>query len=117
MLRLDMTHLSILMDEPCLNAVVVIEAVRSWMKSAHRHQLLSRWLHVTSFVRATRLQCRFIAIPFPPQRKSGRCFWEHGVVDLRVAPRSSAICRNFDTCNAAATGPRQPGDFIRTTSV
>src|SRR4030095_6719689 len=117
MLRLDMAHFSVLVDEPGFDSVVVIETVRSRMKPADRDQLLSRRLHITSFIRATRLQRGLVALPLPRQRKSCYRFWKHWPVEPRVRPRFAVVRRNFDARNPTATGPRQPGDFIGAMSI
>src|SRR6266566_4269266 len=105
MLRLDMAHLSVVMDEPGFDAVEMIEAVRSRMEPSDRDQLLSRRLHITSFIRAARLQRCFAALPLPRQRKPRRRFRERWGVEPRICPRFAVVRRNFYALNATAARP------------
>src|SRR6266542_7146057 len=117
MLRLDMAHLSVPTDKPGFDTVEVIETVWPGTESSNGDQLLSRRLHVTSFIRAARLQRRFAALPPPRQRKAGRRFREHRSVEAGIRPGVAAVRRDFDPRDATAAGPRQTGDLIRAAAV
>jgi hypothetical protein len=56
-----MAHRSILVNEPVLDAVVVIAGILA----AHGEQRVSRGLHVAGFIGATGLKRGFLALPAP----------------------------------------------------
>src|SRR6266513_3530539 len=107
-----MAHFSILVDKPGFDSVVVIETIWSCMESAHRDQLFSSWLHVTSLIRAARLQRGFAAVPLPQHRKSRRCLREYRGIDLRICPGFSIVGRNLNARDTTAAGPREATNFI-----
>src|SRR6476646_9285362 len=66
----------------------------------HSRLLLSR------FIRAARLQNRFLTIPVPAKSESHMGFRIYRTLNLGFAPCFSVVGGNFNGFDAASTGPR-----------
>src|SRR5260370_24548468 len=112
-----MTYLSVAVDVPRLDSVVVVESVRSGTQSADGNEFLAGRLRVAGIIGAPRLQRRLLAAPLPRKRKSRHRFRKNRVIQFCVAPALSFIGRNFDARNLPAPRPCHPVDLIKSRPV
>src|SRR5262249_54553603 len=107
---LDILNLPAALEGPGLDAIVVVDRVDA---TNFTQGVLAR-LHVAGVVRRARLQQQLFAIPVELEIETHTGLVEHRAIDARGAPIPSAIERNIDALDLAASRPGKARDHIET---
>src|SRR6476660_1416705 len=106
--ELYIEHVSVGLDLPGLDRIVVIDRVRATLCS----QLCDGRLHVAGLIDDAGCDQRRTAVPAPGHGELCECFRQHRLMQPRGLPVDAAVRGDIDTPDLAVAGPRQSPDFI-----
>src|SRR5881409_2787470 len=115
-LRVPIGHAPVPRDGPRLNAVVQPRHAECFIEGLvpELGDLCARRLNLTDLVRAARLELRFVSVPIPLIRKTGKGHTLWRSPELSLVPLLAAVGRHFHLLDGAATGPGQAADLVET---
>src|SRR5260221_14415021 len=104
--RIDMAHLTLVIDPPARDGVAVLHRKRRHVRHTPGRatlgdECLSARLHVAGLVRRTPLQYRGATIPVPRNAESSECFAQNRRLQRRLRPALATVGRDLDLADAA----------------
>src|SRR5262245_28203450 len=112
-LSIDIARLSLFVDAPARDGIVVVVAAEAALV-AKRYTCR---LHHAGVVGGTALQDRRTAIPLPGGAEAHGRLRQVRVLHCGQCPALAAIGRDLDLADPTIAGPGQPGDFVESGSL
>src|SRR5579871_2011265 len=116
-LRIDMPDLSLGVDRPTGDGVVVLAGEREhrWRLgglAALRYELFAGRLHVAGLVEGAALQDRGAAVPSPRHAEAGEGLGQPRLLEGCLGPALAAVGRHQDLGDPSSAGIGDPGNLV-----
>src|SRR5436309_310312 len=111
-LNVNIAGLSLLVDAPACDGVVVVDPTQAALVS----ELRTRRLHHAGVISGATLQHGGTAVPLPRCAEAHGRLWQDRALQSCRRPASSAVSRHVDLPDAAVARPGKPGNLVESRS-